>query len=101
MGVNDIRKIRFRSVLSCAFLLAPLTWMFSGCSRQLSSTDVMKRYGNAVVLIESVVNGAEIGLGSGFLINKNGTIITNYHVIEDAEEVWIKTKKGKYSRIYR
>ena len=29
-------------------------------------------------------------LGSGFVINKNGTIVTNNHVIADAEDIVVK-----------
>ena len=29
-------------------------------------------------------------LGSGFIINKNGTVVTNNHVISDAEDIWLK-----------
>ena len=33
-------------------------------------------------------------LGSGFVINSNGTIITNYHVIEDASEIFVAFTDG-------
>jgi len=35
-------------------------------------------------------------LGSGFIINKNGTVITNNHVINNAEDIVIKVGKKDY-----
>ncbi|MFP4531082.1 MAG: Do family serine endopeptidase [Desulfobacterales bacterium] len=33
-------------------------------------------------------------LGSGFILDKNGYIVTNHHVIKDADEVQVKLKNG-------
>ncbi|EIM74401.1 peptidase S1 and S6 chymotrypsin/Hap [Nitritalea halalkaliphila LW7] len=39
------------------------------------------------------VNGSTFSSsGSGFLISEKGYFVTNYHVIEDAKEVWIDSK---------
>lgn len=35
-------------------------------------------------------NNIHIGLGSGFFISDDGTLVTNYHVIEDAYEIKVK-----------
>ena len=34
-------------------------------------------------------------LGSGFLINRDGTILTNNHVVENAQEIVVKLESGK------
>lgn len=39
--------------------------------------------------------GQRVGTGSGFLIDREGHIITNYHVIEGADEISIKLSNGK------
>ena len=36
-------------------------------------------------------------LGSGFVINKNGTIITNNHVIQNAEDILVKVGSKEYT----
>ena len=40
-------------------------------------------------------NNDSIGLGSGFFIDNKGTIITNYHVIEDARYILVETADSK------
>ena len=40
---------------------------------------------NAVVLILTYdIHEEPIGHGSGFIIDQNGTVVTNYHVIDNA-----------------
>jgi S1-C subfamily serine protease len=41
---------------------------------------------------------AQEGQGSGFVIDKEGHILTNYHVIENAHEIWV-TLHGREKRI--
>lgn len=68
--------------------------------------DVVKRVGPAVVMINTrvqkvvldyfrrpVVQQAE-GLGSGFIMNKDGYVLTNNHVISDAQSILV-TLPGK------
>lgn len=38
--------------------------------------------------------GSTTSLGSGFLVDANGYIVTNYHVIKDAEEIVVKLASG-------
>jgi serine protease Do len=47
-----------------------------------------------------VINGirAPVSTGSGFVISSRGFIITNYHVIKDAKEVWVTFYDGQMVR---
>jgi S1-C subfamily serine protease len=40
-------------------------------------------------------NGKALGLGSGFVINKDGLMISNYHVVKYAHAAMARTQKGE------
>ena len=37
----------------------------------------------------------QVGLGSGFIIDRNGTILTNYHVVDGAQKISVTLSDGK------
>jgi serine protease Do len=39
--------------------------------------------------------GEDLGFGSGFLVDPNGVILTNYHVVENAESVEVSLTDGR------
>ena len=55
--------------------------------------ELVKRHGDAVVIVKNAV-----GTGSGFLISKQGHLITNYHVVEGQNKVQVtlfhRTEQG-------
>lgn len=57
-------------------------------SAKLSTTEHIKQYKRAVVVIET-----ESSKGTGFAINEQGDIVTNYHVIEGKETVTVAFPK--------
>lgn len=61
---------------------------------ELKPPEIMDQYGDAVVLIATVSNGTEAGLGSGFIVKDDGVVVTNYHVIEGAYPALVKLKNG-------
>jgi serine protease Do len=37
----------------------------------------------------------QVGVGSGFVVDRDGTIVTNYHVVEGAEKITVRMSDGK------
>jgi hypothetical protein len=63
---------------------------------QNTTEQVVKKCSDAVVLIFVSDSGKEIGLGSGFIISPEGKIVTNYHVIKDAQKALVKLTNGAF-----
>lgn len=90
------------------YLMAPVVWDkdFSNVTadvevtakwehRELTSTEVAKLISPATVEVNTYRrNNVEWATGSGFFIDTKGTLVTNYHVIEDAYEIKIKLEDG-------
>lgn len=57
--------------------------------KELSIVDLAEQQGNAVVMI-----AAENSFGSGFNVDSNGIIITNYHVVKNANKINVRFKNG-------
>jgi len=56
-----------------------------------TTSEIAKKWKNSVVSIISLDSkGYIIAEGSGFIISKNGVIVTNYHVIEDGKSISVK-----------
>lgn len=61
-----------------------------------SWTDLIERIKPAVVVIET-----DKGLGSGFFVKSNGTLVTNHHVIAGATAVNVRLANGEvFRRVY-
>lgn len=67
-------------------------------SHPVTSQDVSALYErahSAIVSIEVISSSVEEGrYGSGFFVSKDGVIVTNYHVIQDARSIVIKSARG-------
>lgn len=62
----------------------------------LTIPQIVQKCGDSIVLVKSVdKDGQEIGIGSGFVVTKEGSIITNYHVIESAYNVSVEFPNGE------
>ena len=66
--------------------------------KQGSVKDLAEKFGQGVVLVQTPG-----GLGSGFIVNKKGYCVTNYHVIEKetriAVTIFHKTKSGEFKKV--
>ncbi len=64
---------------------------------EASTEQVVKQSADAVVLIFVLdSSGKEKSLGSGFVVSLDGKIVTNYHVIKDAEKALVKLSNGAF-----
>ncbi|MFL0245762.1 S1C family serine protease [Candidatus Clostridium stratigraminis] len=68
----------------------------------LSATEIAKKVGPAVVAITSTLqssggyfNQPTQGVGTGMIINQDGYILTNYHVVEGAQSIKVSLSNGK------
>lgn len=51
---------------------------------------IARKVGPSVVTVISLAGGQELGLGSGVVITDDGEILTNNHVVADADEVRVR-----------
>ena len=67
---------------------------------QWSISRISERYGPAVVKITALDGaGRAVGSGSGFFVNNRGSVATNYHVLEKASKVIVRTVKGEEAEV--
>jgi S1-C subfamily serine protease len=69
--------------------------------RRYTVPELVKAMAPAVVFIGNVdTSGQVASIGSGFVVDANGTVVTNYHVIEGAQDLQVKMKDGEiYDRV--
>lgn len=70
-------------------------------SGNLSTEEIVKKVSPAVVTVQVTTGGTnsyssvQQGVGTGFIVSKDGNIVTNYHVIEGASKVSVIFSNGK------
>lgn len=70
----------------------------NGNSKELSAAEIYSKVDKSVVFILISLKSG-FGSGSGFFIDSNGTIVTNYHVIEDGLAGMIQMNDGSTASI--
>ena len=79
---------------------------FSTDSEALTASEAFEKVAPAVVIVSvsgvidysSIIPQETDGIGSGFIINEEGYILTNYHVIKGAKEVTVTLSDGNEAK---
>ena len=62
-------------------LLVIMAWVGAAAARPMTPREIYKTQGKAVVLVFATDGSAQGSAGTGSIINKDGQIITNAHVV--------------------
>ena len=96
-GQTDFRVL----VASAGFVLSKLGILVAANSRlpvtaqvPFTTTQIAKKVSPSVVVIEGNTDSGKI-LGSGFIVSKDGKIVTNFHVIRDMKSATIELANGE------
>jgi tetratricopeptide (TPR) repeat protein len=76
--------------------VAPATLWSGAPAGALDVSAVAADCGPAVVLITTYEGEVEVALGSGFVVEADGTVVTNYHVIRGADRAKVKFTDGRH-----
>lgn len=79
-------------VLSILMLMVPVAFGQAA----LTTAQIAKRVAPSVVVIQGKTDSGE-ALGSGFIISKDGKIVTNLHVISDLKTATVQLANGEVS----
>src|ERR1019366_3035949 len=85
-GVAELLKFVFASVL-----IVPVA--FGQVS--LTIAQIAKRVSPSVVVIEGKTDSGDDVLGSGFVVSKDGKIVTNLHVVRDMKTASVQLADGE------
>ena len=91
--------LRARMVFSTPILIITIIFFLTSCSSDANR--IYKENRKTVVEILIYDNrGNPISQGNGFIVRKDGVIVTNYHVITGAEDIKVKAS-GKVFEVER
>ena len=71
--------------------------MSSGKAGETRINQIYDRVSDSVVSIQAQSGGGG-ATGSGFVVSADGTIVTNDHVVEDAEQVQVALRRHRRGR---
>lgn len=69
--------------------------------KKIAVSEIYSRYAPSIISIKTKdKDGKALGLGSGFIISKNGFVITNSHVIKGAYKVELTIGKDVFTEVF-
>lgn len=91
----------FASIIAVLALVATLflSGVFSGSHRELSASEIAKLSDSVLTLYVYDKNHDLLSTGSGFVVNDDKTIVTNYHVIDQGYFVEAVSEKDVHYNI--
>src|SRR5271165_3865778 len=68
----------------------------STSSATMEPKEILQRESPAIVAVLNLNRAGQVqAQGSGFVVRPNGVIVTNFHVVEDAQDAQVKLKSGE------
>jgi len=89
-----MKQFSVLSLLAAVTSLAQVAVPHASRQTALSTAQIAKRTSPSVVVIQVKTNSGDV-VGSGFIISKDGKIVTNLHVIRDAETATVQLPDGE------
>ena len=98
------QKQRIFSILAILSLVVILSFIFVACNSKgdqssekpdMEATEIYKSVDPSVAFLLVQKKDGSYASGSGFFIDPHGTLVTNYHVIEDGIKCAVQMKNGK------
>ena len=80
-------------MIKMKFLNILIIFIFTSLSFEAEwMQSVYKNNSSSVVTVINIQNGRQAGVGSGFIIDQTGLVVTNHHVIDGAHQIQVVTK---------
>ena len=96
-----MRILRKKITIFCVILFIVLSAVFI-LEADEKLTSLFKSAEPSVVIIATFdKNNQNIGIGSGFFVNYRGDVITNWHVIEKAHSIFVRTSGNKIYQVVK
>ena len=100
--INQPKRTTYLAALSKSILKeARINVLNERHRRELKAPEIIRQFNKSIVAINTFDRDSQqLGLGSGFIIDPNGFIVTNFHVIQDAYSANIKIDDKVHKNVF-